>query len=170
MSQDEPSGPDLDGVVADANAVGLRYVVIGGFAVIANGFIRATRDSDILVPDGPDADEAIHRFLGRIDGRRLHDAKELGPGDVEGAHHLRVRSRHGIVDILRGGLPPLDYETVARNAIPAKVAGETALIAGLRSIVAFKRLAGRPQDKRDLEELKSFYGDLPEDEIPGLDF
>jgi len=35
MSQDEPSGPDLDGVVADANAVGLSYVVIGGFSVIA---------------------------------------------------------------------------------------------------------------------------------------
>jgi len=52
MSQDEPSGPDLDGVVADANAVGLKYVVIGGFSVIANGFLRATKDSDLLVPDG----------------------------------------------------------------------------------------------------------------------
>jgi hypothetical protein len=28
MPLDEPSGPDLDGVVADANAVGLDYVVI----------------------------------------------------------------------------------------------------------------------------------------------
>jgi hypothetical protein len=27
MSPSEPSGPDLDGVVADANAVGLPYVV-----------------------------------------------------------------------------------------------------------------------------------------------
>lgn len=43
MRQDEPSGPDLDGVVADANAVGLRYVVVGGFSVIANGFLRATK-------------------------------------------------------------------------------------------------------------------------------
>jgi hypothetical protein len=46
MPQDEPSGPDLDGVVADANAVGLQYVVIGGFAVIANGFLRATDRAD----------------------------------------------------------------------------------------------------------------------------
>jgi hypothetical protein len=36
MSHPEPSGPDLDGVVADANAVGMPYVVIGGFSVIAN--------------------------------------------------------------------------------------------------------------------------------------
>lgn len=53
MSHPEPSGPDLDGVVADANAVGLPYVVIGGFSVIANGFVRATKDSDLLVPGLP---------------------------------------------------------------------------------------------------------------------
>ena len=61
MSPEELSGPDLDGVVADANAVGLPYVVIGGFSVIANGYLRATDDSDLLVPDGPDADVAIVR-------------------------------------------------------------------------------------------------------------
>jgi len=43
MSHPEPSGPDLDGVVADADAVGLPYVVIGGFGVMANGFVRATK-------------------------------------------------------------------------------------------------------------------------------
>jgi hypothetical protein len=71
--------------------------------------------------------------------------------------------------MLRGGLPPLDYDTVARNAIAVEVGGEQAPIAGLRSIVGFKRLAGRPQDRRDLEELESLYGELPTDEIPGLD-
>lgn len=169
MSHPEPSGPDLDGVVADANAVELPYVVIGGFSVIANGFVRATKDSDLLVPDGPGADEAIVRFLERVAARRLHDGKRLEPVDIDGAHHLRVRSRHGIVDIMRGGLPPLDYETVAARAIEGEVGGEPARFASLRSIVGFKRLAGRPQDRRDLEELETFHGKLPEDEIPGLD-
>ncbi|HUN78680.1 MAG TPA: hypothetical protein VMU32_07165 [Solirubrobacteraceae bacterium] len=50
----EPSGPDLSGVIADANAVGLDYVVIGGISVIFHGHIRATKDSDLLVPDGLD--------------------------------------------------------------------------------------------------------------------
>ncbi len=56
MSQDELSGPDLAAVVAEANAAGLDNVVIGGFAVIYHGHVRATKDSDLLVPDGPDAD------------------------------------------------------------------------------------------------------------------
>lgn len=169
MSHPEPSGPDLDGVVADANAVGLPYVVIGGFSVMANGFVRATKDSDLLVPDGPETDAAIHRFLERIEATRLHDDKVLSEEEIVGAHHLRVRSRHGIVDIMRGGLPPLDYATVAAAAIEGDAGGEPARFAGLRSIVGFKRLAGRAQDQRDLEELEAFHGELPEDEIPGLD-
>lgn len=169
MSHPEPSGPDLDGVVADANAVGLPYVVIGGFSVIANGFVRATKDSDLLVPDGEDANDAILRFLARVEATRLHDDKALDVADIAEADHLRVRTRHGIVDVLRGGLPPLDYETVAAGAIEGEVGGEPARFAGLRSVVGFKRLAGRPQDKRDLEELEDLYGELPIDPIPGLD-
>jgi hypothetical protein len=169
MSRDEPSGPDLDGVVADANACGLRYVVIGGFSVIANGFLRATKDSDLLVPDDPETDAAILRFFERAEAVRLSDDRLLGAEDIAGADHLRVKSRHGIVDLMRGGLPPLDFETVSREAIDAEVGGERAAIAGLRSIVGFKRLAGRPQDRRDLEELEDFHGELPLDPIPGLD-
>jgi hypothetical protein len=88
---------------------------------------------------------------------------------VAGAHHLRVISRYGIVDLMRGGLPPLDYDTVSEGAIDAEVGSQPARIAGLRSIVGFKRLAGRPQDRRDLEELEAFHGELPIEPIPGLD-
>lgn len=169
MPPDELSGPDLDGVVADANAVGLPYVVIGGFGVIANGYLRATKDSDLLVPDGPEADEAIVRFLELVQAARLRDGKILSAEDVAGAHHLRVNTRHGIVDIMRGGLPPLDYETVAARAIELDAGGETAPFASLRSIVGFKRLAGRGQDRIDLENLERVNGELPIDPIPGLD-
>jgi hypothetical protein len=169
MPQDELSGPDLDGVVADANAVGLPYVVIGGFSVIAHGYLRATKDSDLLVPDGPQADEAIHRFLQRVEASRLHDGKQLTPADIDGAHHLRVRSRHGIIDIMRGGSPPLDYDTVATDAVELERGGEPAPFASLRSIVGFKRLAGRGQDRLDLENLERVNGELPIDPIPGLD-
>jgi hypothetical protein len=103
MPQDEPSGPDLLGVVADAEAVGLEYVVIGGFSVIYHGHVRATKDSDLLVPDGPDADAAVLRFVERVNGRRLCDDKVITLEDLAGGEHLRIDSRHGIVDIMRGG-------------------------------------------------------------------
>lgn len=169
MPRDELSGPDLDGVVADANAVGLPYVVIGGFSVIAHGYLRATKDSDLLVPDGLEADEAIIRFLDRVEATRLSDDKVLAAEDVKDTHHLRVRSRHGIIDIMRGGLPPLDYETVAARAVELDRDGVPTPFASLRSLVGFKRLAGRGQDRLDLENLERVNGELPIDPIPGLD-
>jgi hypothetical protein len=176
MSQDESSGPewdlsgpDLNGVVADANAVGLRFVVIGGFSVIANGYLRATDDSDLLVPDDPDTNDAVLQFLDRVGATRLRDGKKLTLEEIAAADHLRVGSRHGIVDIMHGGLPPLDYDTVAQHALTIDVAGQSARVAGLRSVVGFKRLANRPRDRNDLMELEAFHGSLPVDPIPGVD-
>jgi hypothetical protein len=137
--------------------------------VIYHGYVRATKDSDLLVPDGPDADAAVLRFLERVDGRRLHDGKVLAAEDVAGAQHLRISSRHGIVDIMRGGLPPLDYETVSERAEMTDWDGQQVRFAALPSVVGFKRLAGRPQDRMDLSELEGIYHELPIETIPGLD-
>jgi hypothetical protein len=156
-------------VIADANAVGLDYVVIGGFSVIFHGYVRATKDSNLLVPDGPDADAAVLRFLQRTNAWRLRDERTLTLTDVADAPHLRVYSRHGIVDIIRGGLPPLDYNTVARRAESLEIDGQRARVAGLSSVVGFKRLANRPQDQLDLTKLQAIYGELPSEPIPGVD-
>lgn len=169
MSQDEPSGPDLVGVIADANSAGLEHVVIGGFSVIFHGYVRATRDSDILVPDGVEANETILRFLELADGRRLSDDKKLTIDDITATEHLRVNSRHGMIDIIRGGSPPLDFDTVSDRADTTEWEGQMVRVAALPSVVGFKRLARRPQDRVDLEELEAIHGDLPVEPIPGLD-
>jgi hypothetical protein len=169
MCPDELSGPDLAGVVADANAVGLEHVVIGGFSVIFHGYIRATKDSDLLVSDEAETEDAIVRFLDLVDATRISDRKDLEIEDVTGAQHLRVNTRHGIVDVMRGGLPPLDYETVAERAVREVWDGEPVRVAALSSVVGFKRLAGRAQDRADLEELEAIHGQLPIEPIPGVD-
>jgi hypothetical protein len=169
VSQDELSGPDLVGVVADADTVGLPYVVIGGFSVIFHGYVRATKDSDLLVPDGPEANELILRFLQRIEARRFRDDAAVTAVEVAAEEHLRVNSRHGIIDVMRGGLPPLDFETVRGRADSIEWRGHEIRVASLSSVVGFKRLAGRPQDQLDLTELEAIHGKLPLEPIPGLD-
>ncbi|HEV7614930.1 MAG TPA: hypothetical protein VGO36_01720 [Solirubrobacterales bacterium] len=169
MPPDELSGPDLPGVVADADAAELQHVVIGGFSVIFHGYVRATKDSDLLIPDGAGADVALLRFLGRIDARRLDDDRPIGDDEAVNRDHLRVGSRHGIIDLLRGGAPPLDFETVSSRAETIDWEGQTIRFAALTSLVGFKRLAGRPQDRLDLIELEALHGELPSEPIPGLD-
>ena len=39
-------------LLADLTAAGVDYAVVGGVAVIANGYVRLTEDLDILVNDG----------------------------------------------------------------------------------------------------------------------
>jgi hypothetical protein len=169
MELPEIQGPDLAGVVASARAAGLKHVVIGGFAVGFNGAPRATNDSDLLVPDGPETDAAIGRFLAVTDARRLSDGRVLGLDEIAGAQHLRLDTRHGVVDLMRGGLPPLDFDSVAQHAITIQWRDQPVSFANLASIVAFKRLAGRLQDRVDLERLQDVHGDLPIEPIPGLD-
>lgn len=169
MRPSEPSGPDLAGVVADAEAAGLPHVVIGGFSVIVHGYVRATRDSDLLVPDGAEADAAIVRFLELSEGTRASDGETLSREDVADMPHLRVLTRHGLVDLLRGGVAPLDFETVSDRAIPIDWSGQTIRVASLPSVVGFKRLARRPQDAVDLSELEAIHGELPIEPIPGID-
>jgi len=48
-----PTLDDLARVCAALNARGARYVLIGGFAVIAHGAVRTTKDIDLLVDPDP---------------------------------------------------------------------------------------------------------------------
>jgi hypothetical protein len=104
-----------------------------------------------------------------LGGRRLRDNAQLGDGHLLDQTHLRAKTRAGVVDILRGGLPPLDYETVEERAMRADYGTVEFLVAGLSSIVGFKRLADRPRDRNDLIGLAEIHGELPLDSIPGLD-
>jgi hypothetical protein len=161
--------PELDVAAAAMVAEHARFVVVGGFSVIANRFIRATEDIDFLVPDDDENDRRVLSALLSLDGRRLRDDAPLKDEHLLGQTHLRATTRAGVVDILRGGLPPLDYDTVEGRAMRADYGTVELLVAGLNSIVGFKRLANRPRDRNDLLGLAEVHGELPLDSIPGLD-
>lgn len=167
MGAAPPDAPDLVGVVTAANEVGLPYVIIGGFAVIANQYVRGTEDVDLLIGGDRSNDATIARFFERIEARR--GGAPIPQRAIAEAETLRVDSRYGQVDLLREGLPPVDFETVAEDAIALDYHGQPARVASLASLVAFKRLAGRPRDQLDLIELERIHGPLPIVPIPGLD-
>jgi hypothetical protein len=161
--------PKLDVAAGAMVAAAARFVVIGGFAGMANRFVRATEDVEFLVPDDPDNDRRVLTALRQLDAVRQRDEQPLRDEHLLGQTHLRAITSAGVIDVVRGGMPPLDFETVAAEAMRADYDGLEFPIAGLRSIVGFKRLAGRPPDRQDLDRLDEIHGGLPEDPIPGLD-
>jgi hypothetical protein len=161
--------PDLRGVVEAFNAAAAQHVVIGGFAIIAHEYVRATEDVDLLVPDDRANDARVLEALLTLGARRT-DGGDVRLSDVTEREHLRADCRdHGMVDLLREGVAPLDFSTVEAGAISALVRGVQMRFAGLESIVAFKRLADRPRDRQDLDALAEIHGPLPIVPIPGLD-
>ena len=142
-------------------------MIIGGFAVIANQYVRGTEDVDLLIRGDRALDDVVIRFLWAIDAHR--GGVPIEPGALQDAETLRVDTRVGPVDLLREGQPPLDFDTVSEAAIKLTFHGELASVASLASLVAFKRLAGRPRDQLDLTELERIHGELPIQPIPGLD-
>ena len=137
--------------------------------MIANRLIRATEDIDLLVPDDEENDRRILAALLGLHGVRYRDETPLGEEHLLGQAHLRANTDAGIIDVMRGGLPPLDFDTVAAEAMSADYGSVEFLVAGLRSIVGFKRLSDRPRDRNDLLGLAEIHGELPFDPLPGID-
>ena len=147
-------------LIAALNERNIPYVIIGGFAVIANGYVRSTEDLDVLVPASAEtaaAVEAICRELGGTD----RDGAEIPRGRFSGDQHVRAHTRHGILDIVPEGESPLSYAEIAAGAFEIDVEGQKAPVAGLAHLVALKRLGGRTRDQADLEALEEAHGGLP---------
>lgn len=67
MSPPTPD-PELDAITRALLRAGARFVVIGGFAVIAHRYVRATEDVDLLVPaEDDDNDRHLEQALGGLD-------------------------------------------------------------------------------------------------------
>lgn len=168
MPTPHATDPDLQAATSALLRHGARFVVIGGFAVIANDYVRATEDIDLLIPDDAANDAALDRALVNL-GAVWGDGTPFRLTDLTGRDHARLYTSAGMLDLLREGVEPLDFENVARGALRSDLGQGVFLVAGLESIVAFKRLAGRPRDRNDLLELEERHGPLPIVPIPGLD-
>jgi len=142
---------------------GIRYVVVGGVAVVLHGFVRATMDLDLVV--SLDADNT---------GRFLQLVKELGyrpkiPIPLEQfadpakrrewieTKGMRVFSLHHsmrvpeLVDVFTSEPIPFDELQARRVRVP--VEGISVSIASRRDLKVLKRAAGRPQDLQDIAAL-----------------
>ncbi len=169
MATAGPPDPDLRAATHALLTAGARFVVIGGFAVIANHYVRATEDVDLLIPDDAANDLALDQALRSLEARWSEGGRAFCAGDLQDREHSRIVWEAGLLYLLREGLAPLDFASVTADARSADLGDGPFLVAGLASHVAFKRLAGRPRDRLDLEELEARHGPLPILPVPGLD-
>jgi hypothetical protein len=136
----------------------IRFIVIGGVAVGAHGYVRATADLDI-VPD-PDP-ENLNRLIDalRALGATLPTAGNRKFNPAEDAKVVR-RGGNVTTDTELGGLNVIQlasgvpgYSQLADAAVESTVLGVPVRICSLADLRGMKQAQGREQDKADLANL-----------------
>ena len=87
---DAPRPPvqnDLVRLCRELNDRGARYLVVGGFAGIHHGFLRATDDIDLLIEGSPDNQGRVKKALEFLPDQAI---KELGDDDLRDWVVVRV--------------------------------------------------------------------------------
>jgi len=144
---------------------GIAYIVVGGFAVNAHGFIRVTKDLDI-VPNP--VRENLQRLAAMLDelGARVLDTGDFEPqelpadptraDDLAMGGNFCVLTDIGRLDVMQwlSGVDFDDlYAALDPETIDSTVDGIPVRVCGLEHLRAMKRAAGRPEDLKDLERL-----------------
>jgi hypothetical protein len=150
--EDDPAF-EPEAILAALNARGVRYVVVGGFAVAAHGVVRATADLDLVVELEWENAAALAAALVAIDARDLEERRSaITQESLVRRADRRLRTRHGEVHLLNGvdGVPRYGQ---LLPATVVKLNDEHVPVACLADLKAMKRATGRLKDRADIAEL-----------------
>ncbi|HEY2052603.1 MAG TPA: hypothetical protein VGH14_01560 [Solirubrobacterales bacterium] len=153
---------DFPGILRELTEAGVDFFLIGGIAVGYHGYVRATKDVDVV--PSPEASNlarlatALSRLDAVVDGAEEFSPDELpdplDPVALGTGGNWVLTTRLGRLDIMQWigdiGL----WAEMSRDAIPDEIAGITIKVVNYQDLVRLKELAGRPEDLADLERLR----------------
>jgi hypothetical protein len=147
--------PDFRDLIAEFNAQGVEYLVVGAHALAAHGIVRATKDLDIWIRPSTDNAPRAYRALAAF-GAPLHDLTEADLA-TEG-----VVFQIGIAPVRIDVLTRIDGVRFA-DAWPDRVqttfGDQPIAVLSIQHLIQNKRAAGRLQDLADLERLEQLADD-----------
>ena len=138
---------------------GVGFLVVGGIAVLVHGYVRVTRDVDVL-PDPSDANlQRLADALLALNASAISGPGEFTPLDVSHPESLAVgnyflETKHGALDLVNGPRPDLKrYRDLESRSVEVGFAGRTLRVISKDDLIAMKREAGRPKDLADIAAL-----------------
>lgn len=146
----EPQVEDLTRICQALNDAGARYILIGGFAVIAHGGARTTKDIDLLVDASPDNIARVKQALRILEDQAVDDV-----ADTDVARYAVVRVADEVVVDLMARACGVEYADAIGDVDKLTIAGVDITVASLVTLIRTKDTI-RPSDAADrryLEEL-----------------
>jgi predicted nucleotidyltransferase len=161
--------PELDirGIVEALVQEGVEFLVIGGVAVGFHGYVRATKDLDVVPAPDPENLEKLARVLGELDaqieGTEDFQADELpnplDPKALSLGGNWVLHTRLGRFDVMQWIGDDSLWESLSPTAVEAEIAGLPVKVVSYDGLVALKENAGRPEDLTDLQRLRQARGE-----------
>ena len=158
---------DIQGLLEQLAAAAVDYIVIGGVAVGFHGYVRATKDLDVV--PGPSRQNlerlaALLRSLNaELDGAGDFDSGELldplDPETLAQGGNWVLQTRLGRFDLMQWQGERELWEMLSPAAVEVDLDGVPVKVAGYEDLVALKEEAGRPGDLEDLERLRQARGE-----------
>lgn len=137
----------------------ISFILVGGLAVNAWGYLRGTQDVDVVPDPDPKNLAKLARLLqdlgGKVDvGGRLLDSASISTFLRTGDRTF-VRTELGQVDILQG-LPQVPrFEDLEKQAKQIDLDGLAVQVCSLEHLLEMKRASGRPRDQDDIQALEA---------------
>lgn len=153
-----PTLDDLVMLCKHLNDAGVRYVIIGGFAVIHHGYVRGTGDIDLLIDSSRENVESIKEALLYLPDQAI---REVRPHDI--AEYTVVRIADEIVIDLLEKACDVTYER-AQSHIEYEVIDGVQIPYLKAPWLIQTKLGIRPQDIQDRTFLE-YLVDLPRKEL-----
>ncbi len=156
------------GIVRGLNAAGAQYLIVGGLAVNAHGFVRMTVDLDLLVglesqnlaralpvfralKYVPRAPVALEDFADAAKRDQWRDEKKLTVFSLFSAAFPETEIDLFVHD-------PLGFTDAAGRAQPFFIApGVVAPVCCVADLIRLKMIAARPKDMEDIRNLKRLH-------------
>jgi predicted nucleotidyltransferase len=138
---------------------GVRFVLVGGFAAVAHGSTRVTRDIDVCLDFST---ENLQRLLAALEG--IHPQHRAGPvrrpldpdaGALSVFRALYLETDLGELDLLREITGLGGFDDVLRRSESLDLWGSPVPVLGLDALIESKRAISREKDREVLLELEA---------------
>lgn len=155
---------DLRALLQALTEEGVEFIVIGGVAVGAHGYVRGTEDLDLVPDPDPENLDRLTAVLGSLEStlptveNRPFDPN-ADAGVIRRGGNVTAMTKFGGLDVVQRARGVPGYSLLAADAVPSELLGVPVRVCSLTSLRAMKEAQGREQDRADL-------ANLPEADIP----
>ena len=141
--------PDFKEFFQLLNANGVRYLIIGGYAVAYHGYPRYTKDIDVWIWINPENAERVVKTLVDFGFESLGlETKDF----LEAGTIIQLGYAPNRIDLIMG-IPGVDFEESYAAREEEEIDGVKLNFIDLENLKKSKKAAGRLQDLADIENL-----------------